>query len=97
MQTAQSVPAGARKVVVNETSSGVLWFVGIGSSGVVVANLANDWWQGMGIHWGTPILCTFVAIVSFSVSALIKRVLCSECGNKVTPESKLCPTCEARF
>jgi hypothetical protein len=30
-------------------------------------------------------------------SNIFKRIICSECGNKVEPESKICPTCNSQF
>jgi hypothetical protein len=52
---------------------------------------------GLVALWFFPI-GTFVGVVLLIIgSAMSKKILCGECGNKVDKDSKMCPHCKVEF
>ena len=47
--------------------------------------------------WGDMFAMAGTGLVMIQVCGLFKRVVCSDCGNRVESESKFCPTCRSHF
>lgn len=75
-------PAGGRKKVKYE-------FAGVGALVQLIGFVAVWFYFPLGLIAGIALL-----IIG---SAMSKKILCSECGNKVDKESKMCPHCKVEF
>jgi hypothetical protein len=96
-QEQEGEPNVPRKIIINQNKGALLFFGGAWACLSAIVSIANDMFNGTAWRLTIPVVCVFIALVCFTVRAAIRRIVCSECGNKVTPESKLCPTCRAVF